>query len=86
MNKGFDLYHNKIILATILDNYTFHSGIEIISTKDFFRFSDFNEMIKNLSALMSGAIIAFCLECSEYLVITYTSSLTLSIAGIMKVF
>lgn len=32
-----------------------------------------------------GATIAFAMELSEFLVVTYTSSLTLSIAGIFKV-
>ena len=33
---------------------------------------------------MIGSILAFCMEFSEFLLLTYTSSLTLSIAGIFK--
>lgn len=32
-----------------------------------------------------GAFIAFAMEISEFLVLSYTSSLTLSVAGIFKV-
>ena len=32
-----------------------------------------------------GGLIAFCMEIFEFLVVTYTSSLTLSIIGILKV-
>jgi len=38
-----------------------------------------------LSAVVAGAIVAFSMEVMEFLVITYTSSLTLSISGIFKV-
>ncbi|KAG7197655.1 hypothetical protein KM043_016476 [Ampulex compressa] len=36
------------------------------------------------SAIVSGAILAFNMELMEFLVVTYTSSLTLSISGILK--
>nr|AKN21647.1 slc35c-3 [Schmidtea mediterranea] len=79
------IYHiQPWMILTLLPLSAWFEGIEIISTKDFFRFSDINDLIINFSTLMSGAMIAFCLECSEYLVITHTSSLTLSIAGIIK--
>lgn len=35
--------------------------------------------------LIAGALIAFAMEFSEFLLVTYTSSLTLSIAGVFKV-
>lgn len=34
--------------------------------------------------ILMGAVLAFLMELSEYLLLTYTSSLTLSIAGIFK--
>lgn len=36
-------------------------------------------------AVLGSAIIAFHMEVMEFLVVTYTSSLTLSITGIIKV-
>lgn len=38
-----------------------------------------------MNAILLGAIMAFFMEVAEYLVVTYTSSLTLSVAGIFKV-
>lgn len=38
-----------------------------------------------MSLIMFGALIAFAMELSEYLVVLETSSLTLSVAGIVKV-
>ncbi|XP_012268370.1 solute carrier family 35 member C2 [Athalia rosae] len=35
-------------------------------------------------AILGGAVIAFCMELAEYMVVTRTSSLTLSISGIFK--
>lgn len=37
-----------------------------------------------MNAILIGALMAFFMEIAEYLVVTYTSSLTLSIAGIFK--
>lgn len=39
----------------------------------------------SLSLVMAGSFIALGMELSEYLVVSYTSSLTLSIAGVFKV-
>lgn len=39
-----------------------------------------------VNAILLGAIMAFFMEIAEYLVVTYTSSLTLSVAGIFKVY
>lgn len=35
--------------------------------------------------ITSGAMIAFALEITEFLVLTHTSSLTLAVSGIVKV-
>ncbi|CAH2208930.1 jg18410, partial [Pararge aegeria aegeria] len=42
------------------------------------------ELMPTLLKVSVGATIAFAMEISEFLVVTYTSSLTLSIAGIFK--
>lgn len=39
---------------------------------------------EKLSYILLGSVFAFLLELSEYLLLSYTSSLTLSIAGIFK--
>lgn len=37
-----------------------------------------------IAKIVGGACIAFCMELSEFLVLSYTSSLTLAVSGIMK--
>ncbi|XP_046603888.1 solute carrier family 35 member C2 [Neodiprion virginianus] len=41
-------------------------------------------VLVTIAAVLGGAIIAFCMELAEYMVVTRTSSLTLSISGIFK--
>lgn len=43
------------------------------------------QLMPTILKVSVGATIAFAMEISEFLVVTYTSSLTLSIAGIFKV-
>lgn len=43
------------------------------------------ELMPTMLKVSGGATIAFAMEISEFVVVTYTSSLTLSIAGIFKV-
>lgn len=38
-----------------------------------------------MAVLLAGAVLAFLLEFSEFMVLSYTSGLTLSVAGIFKV-
>ncbi|VEL17569.1 unnamed protein product, partial [Protopolystoma xenopodis] len=59
-------------------------GVEIIASQDLFRCSDYSRLLYNMLYLLIGALLGFCLECAEYLVICHASSLTLSIAGIFK--
>lgn len=47
--------------------------------------SDIGNILLTTSAVIAGAILAFSMEVMEFLVVTYTSSLTLSISGIFKV-
>ncbi|CAG2175218.1 unnamed protein product, partial [Oppiella nova] len=46
--------------------------------------SDSELLWQTLSLIMIGSVLAFFMEFSEFLLLTYTSSLTLSIAGIFK--
>jgi len=43
------------------------------------------EFLNAANSILIGALMAFFMEVAEYLVISYTSSLTLSVAGIFKV-
>ncbi|XP_012223273.1 solute carrier family 35 member C2 [Linepithema humile] len=46
--------------------------------------SDIGSILLTTCAVIAGAILAFSMEVMEFLVVTYTSSLTLSISGVFK--
>ncbi|CAL1679930.1 unnamed protein product [Lasius platythorax] len=46
--------------------------------------SNIGSILLTASAVIAGAILAFSMEVMEFLVVTYTSSLTLSISGVFK--
>jgi len=54
-------------------------------TKDVFRFVSVNHLLTVSGEVLIGAVIAFFMELAEYLLVSYTSSLTLSVSGIIKV-
>ncbi|CAN7937740.1 unnamed protein product [Ixodes hexagonus] len=49
-----------------------------------FRFHEVEMLVRTGQYVLAGSVLAFFMELSEYLLLTYTSSLTLSIAGIIK--
>ncbi|KAK7493752.1 hypothetical protein BaRGS_00014893 [Batillaria attramentaria] len=59
-------------------------GLKLSSTELVFRFNDIDVLAKNLGLVLLGAVLAFFLEFSEFLLLCMTSSLTLSISGIFK--
>lgn len=61
------------------------SGIKLSTKEDFFAYTDTLLILRNLGLVFLGALIAFFLEFSEFLLLASTSSLTLAIAGIFKV-
>lgn len=73
------------ITVILLNRVIGFSGIAVASSCKFFNYTNLQDVGHTLWTVLLGAFIAFCMECSEYLVITCTSSLTLSIAGIFKV-
>lgn len=62
-------------------------GSRLATSEKIFRFTPEQEqvLLNNLLRILGGSVIAFFMEVSEYLLLSYTSSLTLSIAGILKV-
>jgi len=81
------IYHIQPgMILSLLPLAIYVEGISIVSTDKFFRSVEFDQVAHNLLWIMCGALIAFFLESSELLVVTYTSSLTLSVSGIFKVF
>lgn len=80
------IYHIQptMILALVpLASYV--EGVHVVTSDKFFRTDDLHVLLSNSSWILLGAFLAFLLESSEYLVVTYTSSITLSVSGIFKV-
>lgn len=59
-------------------------GIPIATTEKVFRYKETSVMLTTLGYILAGSVLAFFMELSEYLLLLYTSSLTLSIAGVIK--
>ncbi|XP_064466383.1 solute carrier family 35 member C2-like isoform X3 [Ornithodoros turicata] len=59
-------------------------GVVIATSEKVFRSRESGALVRTVSYLLTGSLLAFFMELSEYLLLTYTSSLTLSIAGIVK--
>ncbi|KAG5332164.1 S35C2 protein, partial [Acromyrmex heyeri] len=60
------------------------SGGKIYDSIRITDWSNINNILLTTAAVVTGAILAFSMEVMEFLVVTYTSSLTLSISGICK--
>jgi len=60
-------------------------GLYVATSEHAFGYQDGSLLCQNLLLLSLGAVLAFMLEMSEFLVVSYASSLTLSVAGILKV-
>ncbi|KAK3870860.1 hypothetical protein Pcinc_023955 [Petrolisthes cinctipes] len=59
-------------------------GTSIAASEYGFRFTDSSDTLLMWGRVMFGAVLAFFMEVSEYLVVCYTSSLTFSISGVAK--
>ncbi len=57
----------------------------VATTDELFHTEDMQLVFINFVTLLFGATLAFFLEFSEFLLVSYTSGLTLSVAGIFKV-
>ncbi|XP_051163493.1 solute carrier family 35 member C2 [Leptopilina boulardi] len=71
---------STIFVTCVIEDVKIYNGLYATDWKDF------NTIYLTTTYVMIGGIIAFCMEIFEFLVVTYTSSLTLSIIGILKEF
>ncbi|KAA0198394.1 Solute carrier family 35 member C2 [Fasciolopsis buskii] len=79
------IYHTQPWMAlAILPLSLYIESTELVTSKTLFRSSDFPQLFIDMLYLSIGGLLAFGLECSEYLVVATASGLTLSIAGILK--
>ena len=49
------------------------------------RYLQFVDFLKSAGMILFAALVAFCLEWSEFLVVRHTSGLALAISGVVKV-
>ncbi|EFX69433.1 hypothetical protein DAPPUDRAFT_113613 [Daphnia pulex] len=79
------MYHiQPWMIVTLLPFAMAFEGLSLAMTKDVFRFVDTYHLFIVLGEVLVGAVIAFFMELTEYLLVSYTSSLTLSVSGIIK--
>ncbi|XP_021544602.1 solute carrier family 35 member C2 isoform X1 [Neomonachus schauinslandi] len=64
--------------------FAIFEGLHLSTSEKIFRFQDTGLLLGVLGSLFLGGILAFGLGFSEFLLVSRTSSLTLSIAGIFK--
>jgi len=79
------IYHVQPVMIVVLLPFTLaFEGVKISSSIAFFRFDDGLLFLTTMARVCVGGIIAFFMEVAEYLLVSHTSGLTLSVAGIVK--
>lgn len=79
------IYHMQPwMIASVLPFAIAEEAIPLLSNCQTFRSTEYSVFLSLASKILLGAVIAFFMEVTEVMVVTYTSSLTLSIAGIFK--
>ena len=59
--------------------------MDLALTKHVFRYEDLHDVLMTVMQVLVGSLMAFFMEVTEYLLVSLTSSLTLSVSGIIKV-
>ncbi|KAG7323038.1 hypothetical protein KOW79_012740 [Hemibagrus wyckioides] len=79
------MYHlQPIMFMGLFPLFMFNEGLSLATTEKLFRVNELHPLLYSLFALFLGGSLAFGLGFSEFLLVSRTSSLTLSIAGIFK--
>jgi len=73
-----------VMIVTLLPFAVGFEGVSLSSSVVGFRYSSSSLLWETLSLVAGGGVLAFLMEMSEYLLVSFTSSLTLSVAGIVK--
>ena len=63
----------------------FDPGVHLGTSRRIFLADTASTFTVSFLVLMAGALVSFMLAVSEYLLVYHTSSLTLSVAGVVKV-
>ncbi|CAH2302169.1 solute carrier family 35 member C2 isoform X1 [Pelobates cultripes] len=79
------MYHlQPLMFLSLFPLFLGIEGLHVSTSDQLFRYHDIHALLLLLSALCAGGLLAFGLGYSEFLLVSKTSSLTLSIAGIFK--
>ena len=79
------IYHvQPVMIIVLLPFAVAFEGVKISSSLALFRYEDSLLFLTTLMRVVAGGLIAFFMEVAEYLLVSYTSGLTLSVAGIVK--
>lgn len=73
------------LLDLVLNSLSCFPGLSLSTSDKLFRVTELSPFLHSMFTLLMGGLLAFGLSFSEFLLVSYTSSLTLSIAGIFKV-
>ena len=79
------IYHvQPIMIVVLLPFAVAFEGVKMSSSLAVFRYKDIGLFLATVVRVLTGGLIAFFMEVAEYLLVSYTSGLTLSVAGIVK--
>ncbi|XP_018593153.2 solute carrier family 35 member C2 [Scleropages formosus] len=79
------MYHlQPLMFIGLLPLFLYNEGLSLSTSVKLFRVRDIFPLLHSLFTLSVGGVLAFGLGFSEFLLVSRTSSLTLSIAGIFK--
>ncbi|XP_037334846.2 solute carrier family 35 member C2 isoform X3 [Pungitius pungitius] len=79
------LYHlQPLMFAGLFPLFLYNEGLSLSTSDKLFRVTELSPVLYSLSTLSVGGLLAFGLGFSEFLLVSRTSSLTLSISGIFK--
>ena len=79
------IYHvQPVMIIVLLPFAVAFEGLKMSSSLAVFRYEDIGLFLTTVIRVVTGGLIAFFMEVAEYLLVSYTSGLTLSVAGIVK--
>ena len=86
LSNPIDLvYHvQPLMILCLLPFAVVFEGTRISASISVFRFQEISVFLETLGLIGIGGMIAFFMEVAEFLLVSYTSGLTLSVAGIVK--
>lgn len=79
------IFHvQPLMIITLLPFAVGFEGTRVSSSLQLFRYEEFSVFLETMGLVVVGGVIAFLMEVGEFMLLANTSSLTLSVAGIVK--